>query len=52
MPPSLRTRQKWTAISKAAASGMATQCKHVKAQQRLAADEAPAQQQEAGIGAG
>ena len=27
MPPSLRTRQKWTAISTATASGMATQCK-------------------------
>src|SRR5262249_23240080 len=26
MPPSLRTRQKWTAISTATASGMATQC--------------------------
>ena len=26
MPPSLRTRQKWIAISSATASGIATQC--------------------------
>ena len=26
MPPSLRTRQKWTAINSAAANGSATQC--------------------------
>ena len=46
MPPSLRTRQKWTAIRNAAIERDADAVEHVEAQQRAGADEPAAEQRE------
>ena len=46
MPPSLRTRQKCTAISTAIAERQADAVQHVEPQQRALADERPAEQRE------
>ena len=51
MPPSLRTRQKWMAISKAAASGNGDAVQDVEAQQASLADEPASQEQKARIAA-
>ena len=49
MPPSLRTRQKCTAIRKAAIERDPDAVEHVEAQERARADEAAAEQAEARV---
>ena len=52
MPPSLRTRQKWTAIRMPATQRDADAVQDVEAQQRALADEASAEQREPRVGPG